>query len=226
MAIDLTDYSNLAMKQLQPMNLEPPSARSSMSMGGGIDPVGDVQSNYLNALMGGIQAAQGRMESLKKRRAALAQSADSAMQQGAVGGQVMNAGGDWGDPIGDANFAKNYLTSIRLPNGKSILVHKNAAQNMQGFLTDLWNSGYKFSDVGSYNKRKVAGSNLWSRHSTGLALDIDPMKNPFNKNAPYALPKNAGQLAAKWGLSWLGPKNGDWMHFGVTAPQWKGLSPN
>lgn len=210
-----------------------------------------LQSDYLSTLMSGVKAAQNeqiaarvRDAQIKKQRAMIISAAQTALtnrttrlaaekqqaaQRSQLQGGYMNAAtsiNDWGDPINDPNFAQNYLTTIKLPNGQRIMVHKNAAQQMAGFLNDLWNQGYKFSDVQTYNKRKVAGSNLWSRHSTGLAMDIDPGKNPFSKNAAYTLPKNAGQLAAAWGLSWLGPKNGDWMHFGVTAPQWKGMSPN
>ena len=217
---------------ISPMNLQPPSARSSLSMGGGIDPVGDVQSNYLNTLMAGVVAGQDRRKKLQERRAALQAQASNALGNAGspVGGeQVANANGDWGNPIGDPNFAKNYLTGIRLPNGKMVQVHKNIAQNVSGFMNALWNQGYKFSDVGTYNKRMVnspkGSGGLWSRHSTGLAIDIDPMKNPWGgKN--IALPKNVGQLAQQYGLSWLGPKNGDWMHFGYTAPTWKGIAPN
>lgn len=222
--------------KLTPMDLRPPSARSDLAFGeSGIDPVGDVQSNYLNALMGGVLAGQKRMEALQKRREALRQQASNALGSGAgnasgpVGGQYTNAAGSFGDPINDPNFAKNYLTSVRLPNGKSVLIHKNIASNFSNFMNALWNQGYKFADVQTYNKRKVntpkgTNPNLWSRHSTGLAVDIDPTRNPWG--GKMALPKNIGQLAQQYGLSWLGGKNGDNMHVGYTGAQWKGIAPN
>lgn len=201
------------------------------SMGPGEEPAMRnpvVQSGYLDALLKGVQAGQDR----RKKQRELASQALQQNSQGGVGGGGGYSNpatpGDWGDPIGDPGFAQKYLTTIRLPNGQSILVHKNIAQQASGFLTELWNSGYKFGDVQTYNKRKVqtpkGQGNSWSRHSTGLAMDIDPGRNPWGGR--YALPQNAGQLAAKYGLSWLGPKNGDWMHFGYTAPQWQGIAGN
>jgi len=200
--------------------------------------LGQVQSGYLDTLMGGIKAGQERRAALKARQSALQkQAASSLAGQGggmgsipiAGGGGGPISGGDFGNPRDRNNYTKNYLTSVRLPNGQSVLIHKNIAQNFGAMMSELWNSGYKFGDVQTYNYRNVnspkGSGGLLSRHSTGLAWDIDPGKNAWGaKN--IALPKNYGQLLGKYGFSWLGPKNGDWMHGSYTGAQWKGVSPN
>lgn len=47
---------------------------------------------------------------------------------------------------------------------------------------------YTFDEIGggTYNCRKIAGTNLWSLHAYGIALDINPSRNPRlpNPDAP------------------------------------------
>ena len=46
----------------------------------------------------------------------------------------------------------------------------------------------------AFNCRKVKGSNRWSEHSFGEAIDINPLWNPWVKGERI-YPKNAGQFA-------------------------------
>jgi D-alanyl-D-alanine carboxypeptidase len=106
--------------------------------------------------------------------------------------------------------------------GMNYTVNKQVAPIFQSFLTDLWRMGYHPVSIGGYANRNIAGTNTKSLHSLGYAIDIDPTKNPVNRDSNhaddvYALPASVGALAAKYGLSWGGSWNSykDYMHFSV-----------
>lgn len=71
---------------------------------------------------------------------------------------------------------------------------------------------------GSFNVRKMRTSNSWSHHSFGIAIDIDPAKNPMSKKLTTSLPswyiKCWKQAGFEWGGDWKNSK--DSMHFEVT----------
>lgn len=106
--------------------------------------------------------------------------------------------------------------------GMSYTVNSTVAQRFQGFLQALWKAGYHPTSIGGYSNRNIAGTSTKSLHAYGLAIDIDPSKNPvtwdYGKNDHYALPPNVGALAAKYGLTWGGSWHNakrDYMHFSV-----------
>lgn len=115
----------------------------------------------------------------------------------------------------------------QVSHGISYYINSSVASRFSNFLNALWNTGYRFSSLGGYANRNIAtgpaaGKGVKSLHSYGFALDIDPGRNPVNydKNHAddvYALPKNVGALAAKYGLSWGGNWRSykDYMHFSV-----------
>jgi hypothetical protein len=83
--------------------------------------------------------------------------------------------------------------------------------------------------VGGYNPRKVnvrggkKGSS-WSRHAGGLAIDIDPAKNPYkNPGFTGSLPTWVGDVARKHGLTW-GADFGDSMHFSYRGVKMPGMA--
>ena len=109
------------------------------------------------------------------------------------------------------------LTNITSKSGASASVDKKFQRQFQGLIDELEQSGYKISRIDGYNNRKIAGSNQWSSHAYGAAIDINPLQNMPGQAGD--LPFNAGQIASKYGLGWGATfrSNPDPMHFSATA---------
>lgn len=133
---------------------------------------------------------------------------------------------------------KGYLTVIQLPYPMRLAwdlkttvtrmsCHKDLAEDFTNVFNDLLKVyGYeKLVELGidkfggCFNYRKMRGGSSWSKHSWGIAIDLDPERNKLketSKTARFARPeyKPMIDIFYKHGFLSLGvEKNYDWMHF-------------
>lgn len=133
-----------------------------------------------------------------------------------------------------------YLTTIRLPypmriawdldtKVNSIRCHKLIADKLLSVFNEIHREyGYdKIVELGidlfggCFNFRKMRGGDEWSKHSWGIAIDLDPARNQLketSKTARFARPeyKKMIDIFYKHGFISLGrEKNYDWMHFEI-----------
>ena len=144
------------------------------------------------------------------------------------------------DKYGKPNQNGTYLVSIKLPypmrlawdkNTKvnTMRCHKLVAQNFTNAFNEIL-SVYglaKIQDLGidlfggCFNFRSMRGGSDYSRHSWGIAIDLDPERNQLketSKTARFARPeyKSMIDIFYKHGFVNLGvEKNYDWMHFEI-----------
>ena len=144
------------------------------------------------------------------------------------------------DKYGKPNQNGTYLVSIKLPypmrlawdkNTKvnTMRCHKLVAQNFTNVFNDLLNH-YGLAKIqelgidlfgGCFAFRSMRGGSDYSRHSWGIAIDLDPERNQLketSKTARFARPeyKPMIDIFYKHGFVNLGvEKNYDWMHFEI-----------
>lgn len=120
--------------------------------------------------------------------------------------------------------SKGGLATIKTKNGQAVTkVAAEYASNFQGFIDELEASGYKIKHLSGFANKNIAGTNIPSWHSKGMAIDINPGSNPVtfgeSGRAPQTdMPGNVDQMAAKYGLGWGGKWDGkkqDAMHFSL-----------
>jgi hypothetical protein len=143
----------------------------------------------------------------------------------------------YGKPTQDG---KQYLVSIALPfpmrlawdkstSVNKIRCHKLVAQNLSNALTEILQV-YGLAKIkelgidlfgGCFNFRQMRGGSDYSRHSWGVAIDLDPERNQLKETsatARFARPEYKAMIDIfyKHGFVSLGrEKNYDWMHFEI-----------
>lgn len=131
-----------------------------------------------------------------------------------------------------------YLTTIALPfplriawdvktKVTTMRVHKLVADEVKTIFADLLEH-YGYEKIvtlgidlfgGCFNYRQMRGGSDWSRHSWGIAIDLDPTRNLLDetsKTARFARPEYKAMIDIFYKHGWcsLGrEKNYDWMHF-------------
>ena len=107
------------------------------------------------------------------------------------------------------------------------------AENFQALIDDLEQTyGYEIKAMGGYSARRARGSQNWSYHASGLALDFNYAENGMVKPRPDDAPEPTDMpedgtgsameaLAAKHGLGWGGAWNSltDSMHFSAAKKE-------
>lgn len=143
----------------------------------------------------------------------------------------------YGDPDDDGS---DYLVTIILPypmrlawDSKNTItkmrVHRLVATQVTNIFTDIL-AHYGLDQIkalgidlfgGCFAFRKMRGGNDYSRHSWGIAIDLDPARNGLKqtaKTAQFAKPQYKPMIDIFYlhGFVSLGKeKNYDWMHFEV-----------
>jgi len=110
-----------------------------------------------------------------------------------------------------------------------IRCHKDVADNFAAVFKDLL-AHYGHAKIqelgidlfgGCFNFRKMRGGSSYSKHSWGIAIDLDPARNTLketSRTARFARPeyKQMIDIFYKHGFISLGrEKNFDWMHFEI-----------
>jgi hypothetical protein len=137
---------------------------------------------------------------------------------------------------------KGYLVTIPLPYPMrlswdlkvkvlKITCHRLVADKLTAIFKDLL-SHYGYDEIvrlgidlygGCFNYRAMRGGSEWSRHSWGIAIDLDPVRNQLHetkRTARFARTeyKPMIDIFYKHGFVSLGrEKNYDWMHFEIAA---------
>lgn len=122
----------------------------------------------------------------------------------------------WGPPC-----PKDRIVTFRA-GGISLTAHEDAAPLFAAFITEVVERGYmldKVADDWGYNCRRIRGSDSWSWHAWGLAIDLNATNNPMGPDLVTDMPPWIDEVAAKYGLFWGGNFNRrkDAMHFEVHA---------
>lgn len=141
---------------------------------------------------------------------------------GAGAGATPGAGRIAGEPPGISGDEKpdpGALTQITTKTGKSATVGSKYATQFQNMVNWLESQGYQINSIGGYNPRKIAGTNQWSAHSYGAAIDINPGANPMGPTLITDMPQGVGKAANSFGLGWGGDWRGkkDAMHFSAAG---------
>ncbi|HLW33012.1 MAG TPA: M15 family metallopeptidase [Aequorivita sp.] len=143
---------------------------------------------------------------------------------------------------GAPNERGSYLTNITLPYpmrlawDKNVKVnkmrcHKKVADQLTAIFSEIldYYGNERIEELGldlfggCFNFRQMRGGSDWSRHSWGLAVDLDPDRNQLRWNsdkAIFARPEYQPMIDIfyKHGFESLGrEKNYDWMHFQVRS---------
>lgn len=142
--------------------------------------------------------------------------------------------------FGKPNQQGSYLTTIQLPypmrlawdkktSVKTMRCHRLVASDFIGVFEDLLEH-YGLEKIqelgidlfgGCFNFRAMRGGSDYSRHSWGIAIDLDPERNQLHETkatARFARPeyKPMIDIFYKHGFESLGvEKDYDWMHFQI-----------
>ncbi len=111
--------------------------------------------------------------------------------------------------------------------GQEVSIHQMVAPSLDQIQKEVneANTGYNFNDVQTFNVRPKIWGGGQSLHSWGIAIDINPATNPYqrgNYGPPQTdIPQEIIDIFKRYGFAWGGdwPGQRDAMHF-----EWYGVS--
>ena len=119
------------------------------------------------------------------------------------------------------------MTRVVFHPGASLSVDADTADAWRVFSAIMKAHDYQFRESagGTYNCRKISGTNRYSLHAYGLAVDLNPSANPFavplRTDQPRAFRRDlekvvtrSGRQVFQWGGRWSKP---DAMHWQIGA---------
>jgi hypothetical protein len=117
------------------------------------------------------------------------------------------------------------LTNINA-GGRQLSVNRRAAPAFQGFVNDLAAAGAPIHGIGSFSRRTISGSRMWSQHAYGNAIDIDQhsrnvVDSDFRRWAQNNMP-TLRRLQIKYNMR----SGGDWRHPDFGHFEWAGPRGN
>lgn len=101
--------------------------------------------------------------------------------------------------------------NVRSKSGATARVNPKYREKFQCLIDKLDDHGYKINIIGGYRKTKIAGTNIWSKHASGNAIDINQYSRGYTKPR---IPKASDQWAIDCGL-YPGSFFGDRGHFEI-----------
>lgn len=116
-------------------------------------------------------------------------------------------------------------TRVGFPDGWNLWVAYEAAPAFEAFASIMRKHGYLFRDSsgGTYNCRKISGTDTWSLHAYALAIDLNPTVNKYGSPLRHDYPAEfiedvenletvSGASVFQWGGRWGTP---DAMHWQI-----------
>lgn len=125
-------------------------------------------------------------------------------------------------PTGRSAITGEQLVTISTASGKRVTVSAAAANDFKGFLDALEAKGAPIGYVGGYGVRKIAGTNAWSEHSKGQAIDMGSMRgrdqiDPALRAWINSHPAEWRELLARYHMR----SGGDWRNPDLGHVEWK-----
>lgn len=113
------------------------------------------------------------------------------------------------------NIVEIHPNGVEFPQG----VHSKLAELVTIIVRACAKDGFEFVDgwCWGYACRAIAGTDVPSNHSWGLAVDVNAPANPYTTpwdrpTGEHAIPDWVGATFEYYGFRWGGPSYGDWMH--------------
>lgn len=144
--------------------------------------------------------------------------------------------------IDDLSYLRmSYLDMSGAPQTGEMLVHASVAQEVLDIFADIYASGFYIErmelierapyfgsdplsmaadNTSAFNCRKALGSKKYSKHSWGLAIDVNPLINPYVKGDNVQPPEGRAWLQRKAGTPGLITK-GDAVYKSFVSRGWK-----